>query len=157
MWLSIALLVLPIASGRQPGASTALPESLREHIRTETFAPLTSVGALPDPVKRELGQLFETTGLALAEPGAPFQATDVVTNPKLPWRRLIAAGCAADHCLVHYEKGGFAHVYHVLVVSRQGDRARLVWGGAVSGPIRDVQAVRDALAAGQVLGQTKYW
>lgn len=33
----------------------------------------------------------------IAEPGAEFQATDVMRTPKLPSRRLIAAGCSTDH------------------------------------------------------------
>jgi hypothetical protein len=147
------------AAGGQAGtdAPHPIPEPLRAHLRGETFTPLTSVGALPDGVKRELADLFGTKQLELADPGAPFQATDVVVHPRLPWRRLVSAGCGADHCVVHYERGGFVHVYQALVLARQGDTVRFVWGGALSGPIGDVQGVRDAIAAGKVIGQTRHW
>ena len=159
MWLMIVLSLTWVPADGQPAPDVphGVPEQLRAHIGAETFTPLAGVGALPDPVKAALAQLFGTKSLDLAEPGAPFQATDMVVDPRLPWRRLIAAGCAADHCLVHYERGGFVHVYQVVVLSRQGDGVRFVWGGAVGGPIPNVHGVKDALATGKVLGQTKYW
>jgi hypothetical protein len=143
-------------AGQPPPDLHPIPETLRAHLRGETFTPLSSVAALPDAVKHELADLFGTKGLQLADPGAPFQATDVVLDPKLPWRRLVSAGCAADHCIVHYERGGFAHAYQVVVLARQGDRARFVWGGA-AGLLGNVHAVRDAVAAGKVPGRTKHW
>jgi hypothetical protein len=143
--------------GQAPDASPAIPETLRAHLRRETFTALPSVTALPAGVRDALGDLFGEGPLQLAEPGAPFQATDVVVAPRLPWRRLIAAGCAADHCLVHYEKGGFAHVFYVVVLSRNGASARFEWGGMGPGPMPDLQAVREAVGNGKVLGQTKYW
>lgn len=152
------LLAASVTGGQAgPDAPHPIPEPLRAHLRGETFTPLATVGALPDGVKRELVALFGTKQLELAEPGAPFQATDMVVNPRLPWRRLVSAGCAADHCVVHYERGGFVHVYQVVVLARQGDTVRFVWGGALAGPIGDVQAVRDAVAAGKVVGQTRHW
>ena len=157
MWTKSAAMALAVAAAQPADPASAIPESLRAHIRAETFSPLASVSALPAAVQTELARLFGTKSLDLADPGAPFQATDVVTNPRLPWRRLISAGCAADHCLVHYEKGGFAHLYQVVVLSRQGEAVRFAWGGAVAGPMPNVQAVRDTVASGKALGQTKYW
>jgi hypothetical protein len=156
----LAVLALLPALMHTPAPQTqpaGLPEPLRAHIGGEAFAPLTTVAALPKGLKDELARLFREKSLQLADPGAPFNATDVVGPKLLPFRRLIAAGCAGDHCLVHYEKGGFAHVYQVVVLSRQGDTLRFVWGGSVAGPIPSVQAVRDALAAQKVLGQKDYW
>jgi hypothetical protein len=154
---TIALALAAVISSGQPAPeSPPVPEQLRSHLRAETFVPISTVSALPDPVKTELARLFGTKSLALAEPGAPFQATDVVTDPRLPWRRLVSAGCAADHCLVHYERGGFAHVHQVIVLSREGDRVRFAWGG-VAGPLGGVHGVRDALAAGKVRGLSSGW
>jgi hypothetical protein len=134
-----------------------MPEALRAHISSETFTPLSTVAALPKGLKDELARRFKEKSLQLADPGAPYQATDVIGPELLPFRRLISAGCAADHCLVHYERGGFAHTYAVLVLSRRGKTVRVVWGGGVGGPIPGVRAVRDALVARTVIGQAKYW
>jgi hypothetical protein len=142
-------------------ASQGLADALREHVRTETFAPVTTVAALPASVREGLAQLFGET-LKMAEPGAPFQATDVLGPDRLPFRRLIAAGCSADHCLVHYEKGGFAHLFYVTVFRNAGTDAKgakFEWGGSIRGGLKDLAAVKDALVSGKVVGQpgSKYW
>lgn len=141
----------------KPPAS-AVPSALRDHVKGETFAPVTTVAALPASVKEGLAQLFGET-LKMAEPGAPFQATDVIGPDRLPFRRLVAAGCAADHCLVHYEKGGFAHVYYVVVLRTSGAGASFEWGGLTGGGLANVDAVKDAVVSGKVVGQPKsqYW
>jgi hypothetical protein len=139
-----------------------LPDALRDHVRGETFAPVATVVALPASVKEGLAQLFGET-LKMAEPGAPFQATDVLGPDRLPFRRLVAAGCSADHCLVHYEKGGFAHLFYITVFRNAGadaKGAKFEWGGSTGGGLANVAAVKDAIVTGKVVGQpasTKYW
>jgi hypothetical protein len=144
------------AQDRPPAG--AVPSALRDHVKGETFAPVTTVAALPASVKEGLAQLFGET-LKMAEPGAPFQATDVIGPDRLPFRRLVAAGCAADHCLVHYEKGGFAHVHYVVVLRTSVAGASFEWGGLTGGGLANVDAVKDAVVSGKVVGQPKstYW
>ena len=72
--------------------------------------------ALPLGVRDELQTLFASQTLDIAEPGAEFQVTDVIRKPDLPIRRLVAAGCSIDHCIVYYERGGIAHTWHVNAV-----------------------------------------
>lgn len=104
-------------AGQNAPAPLVLPDAVRTHLKTETFAPVVHVADLPKPVQDALKTFFDTKTLDIADPGKDFQATDVIMTPDLPIRRLIVAGCAADHCLVHYEKGGFAHSYEIAVVS----------------------------------------
>jgi hypothetical protein len=139
--------------------TTAVPETLRAHLGSERFAPIASVGALPAGVRTELQALFGESALELADPGTPFQSTDVVRTPRLPWRRLVAAGCAEDHCLVYYEKGGIAHVFYALVFRTLKGGTSLEFGGVAPGGLRDLEEVRSAVISGQVVGQTKtkYW
>lgn len=50
----------------------------------------------------------EALGFPMAEAGEPFQATDVIRTPHLPFRRFISArrtGCALR---LLYERGGIA-------------------------------------------------
>jgi hypothetical protein len=136
---------------------SALPAALRGHLRTEQFAPVATVGELPDAVRGTLKELFGGRGLDLAEPGAPFQKTDVLVLPRLPSRRLILAGCSADHCLVYYERGGFDHVHHIVLIQTDGTTARLEGGGLASGGLRGLDQVRNALLSGKILGGSKYW
>src|SRR5262245_44996569 len=51
----------------------------------------------------------------LAEPGQKWEITDVITDEKLPTKRLIWAVTDGDYYVVHYERGGYAHSFHLLV------------------------------------------
>src|SRR6266536_3112835 len=51
----------------------------------------------------------------LAYPGQNWNATDAVTDPTLPWKRLIWAAVGSDYYVVHYERGGIDHSFHILV------------------------------------------
>jgi hypothetical protein len=104
-----------VVAGSQAAAPIVLSGTLRTHVKDERFDIVTSIRGLPLGVRDELQTLFGSPTLDIAEPGAAFQATDFVLNPKLPTRRLIAAGCSTDHCLVYYERGGFAHTWQVAL------------------------------------------
>ena len=134
----------------------ALPAALRGHVQGERFAPVAKVGDLPARVREKLHDLFGGKTLDLAEPGAPFQATDVMVTPPLPWRRLVAAGCSADHCLVYYERGGFTHVYQAVLIRTDGTTARLECGGQVPGGMKDLDTVRNVLLSGRVLPGSRW-
>src|SRR5215831_16334308 len=54
-------------------------------------------------------------GGKLAEPGQNWKATDAITDPTLPAKRLIWAAIGGDYYVAHYERGGIAHTSHVLV------------------------------------------
>jgi hypothetical protein len=142
----------------QPKSSDAgLTAGLRDHLRSERFAPVATGAALPASVRAALSDLFGGKTLDMADPGQPFQATDVMVTPRLPARRLIAAGCSPDHCLVYYERGGFAHVHQIVLLSTTGGAARLVDGGVAAGGLTGLEQVRDALVTGQVTSGSKYW
>jgi hypothetical protein len=148
-----------VAPGQSAEPSTAAPEALRAHLRSERFAPLTTVAALPAGVRTGLNTLFGSKTLEMADPGAPFQATDVMVTPRLPSRRLTAAGCSPDHCLVYYERGGFAHVRYAVLFKVSPDGTRFEFGGPAAGGLGDLEAVKNAMLAGEVLGQppSKHW
>src|SRR5947207_13171611 len=67
----------------------------------------------------------------LAEPGQKWEATDVITNPSLPRTRLVWAATDDEHYVVHYERGGRAHNFHVLVATLpKGQlKPKVVWRG----------------------------
>jgi hypothetical protein len=157
MLLAFAAMSLSAVSGPQGGDAINIPAALRNHLRTEAFTPIAIVHALPEAVRGALQGLFKETKLELADPGTPFQATDVVIGKPLPWRRMIAAGCSADHCVVYYERGGIAHVFNIVVFKMDGAAARFEFGGLASGGLAGLEAVKGALANGSVIGQTQYW
>ena len=114
------LLALLAAGTAWSGEAGALPRSLRGHLRGEQFVPVSGVAALPPGVRDGLQVLWHSPKFELAEPGAEYQVTDVITNPNLPTRRLILAGCSADHCIIYYEHGGIAHTQNGRAVPDEG-------------------------------------
>ncbi|MCV7122181.1 hypothetical protein AWC15_06520 [Mycobacterium lacus] len=85
----------------------------------------------------------------IADVGAPFNATDSVSDPTLPFRRMIRAGDRGSDWFVWYEHGGIGHFWQAVVV-------RVVPGGetkvlANAGTISDALcSLTDGVFAGQV-------
>ena len=140
---------------KQPAAP--LPEPLRKHLVDERFEIVTSVRGLPLGVREAMQTLFGSQTLDIAEPGAAFQIAPAVRNPELPTRRLIAAGCSIDHCLVHYERGGKAHTWHVALFHWTPQATQFEWGGIAPNTLTTVDDVRSAVLAGNVRGANGTW
>jgi hypothetical protein len=87
----------------------------------------------------------------VAEPGQKWEATDFITNDKLPRARLIWAVTDGDYYVVHYERGGYAHSFHVLVARlKSGDsKPSFVWR-ATGGRLKDFKAFLDAIATNKL-------
>jgi hypothetical protein len=143
---------LVVVAGNQTTSPTALSGTLRAHLKDERFQIVTSIRGLPLGVREELQSLFGSSSLDIAEPGAEFQATDVVVNPRLPRRRLVAAGCSTDHCLVYYERGGIAHTWHVTLFHWTPAATRLEFGGPAPRGLATVGDVRNAILSGEIKG-----
>jgi hypothetical protein len=147
-----------MAAGSQATDAGAVSGALRAHVQDERFGIVTSIRGLPLGVRDGLQTLFGSQTLDIAEPGAEFQVTDVVVNPKLPIRRLIAAGCATDHhCLVYYERGGIDHTWHVALFQWTPAATRFEWGGTAPGGLATIDDVRNAILSGAIKGQARFW
>jgi len=144
-----------VAAG-QGVATGVLSEALRAHVRDERFEIVTSIRGLPLGVRDGLQKLFGTPSLDIAEPGAAFQATDAIVRPNLPIRRLVAAGCSIDHCLVYYERGGSAHTWQVVLFHWTPAATRFEWGGSAAGGLANIDAVRSAVLAGTIKGPARF-
>jgi hypothetical protein len=141
----------------QPALTVALPEALQAHVKNERLERVTSIRGLPLGVRDGLQTLFGSQTLDIAEPGAEFQVTDVVGDPKLPIRRLVAAGCSTDHCLVYYERGGIAHTWHVALFHWTPEATRFEWGGTAPGGLATIDDVRNAVLSGAIKSPNKLW
>jgi hypothetical protein len=127
-------------------------------LKEERLGIVTSIRGLPLGVRDELQTLFgNQLQLDIAEPGAKFQVTDVVTDPMLPMRRLVAAGCSMDHCLVYYERGGIAHTWQVALFHWTPSATRLEWGGIAPRGLASIDDVRNAVLTGAVKGPVRSW
>jgi hypothetical protein len=124
------------------------------------FQIVTSIRGLPLGVRNELQELFgsqNTLDIDIAEPGAEFQVTDVIVNPQLPIRRLVAAGCTIEYCLVYYERGGIAHTWQVALFHWTPAATRFEWGGAAPGGLATIDEVRNAVLSGAIKGPARFW
>ena len=146
-----------MAAGSQATDADALSGALRTHVQDERFGIATSIRGLPLGVRDGLQTLFGSRGLDIADPGAEFRMTDVVVNPKQPIRRLVAAGCSTDHCLVYYERGGIDHTWHVALFHWTPAATRFEWGGTAPGGLATIDDVRSAILSGGIKGQAGLW
>jgi hypothetical protein len=146
-----------VVAGSQAVPPVALSGELRAHVQAEQFGIVTSIRGLPPGVRDGLQTLFGSQTLDIAEPGAGFRFTDVIVNPKLPLRRLVAAGCSYDHCLVYYERGGIAHTWQVALFHWTPDATRFEWGGTAPSGLVTIGEVRSAILSGAISGPVASW
>ena len=147
-----------IAAARQT-APVGLPQDLRAHLQNARFDVVSTTGGLPGGVRTELRTLFGEGGptLDLAEPGTRFQGTSRRPNPKLPRRRLVAAGCSREDCLVYYERGGATHMWRAVLFHWTPYVTRLEWGGTAPGGLTTLEDVRRAVLSGAIRGSAGPW
>jgi hypothetical protein len=92
-----------------------------------------------------------------AEPGQKWNATCVITDPSLPGKRLIWAAVGSEYYVVHYERGGIAHSFHILVAKlTKNDAQPKVFWRAVGAPLKDYAAFLDALRTGKLHDSLDY-
>jgi hypothetical protein len=145
---------LAAVAGSQP--ANPLPETLRAEVKNGRFGIVTSIRGLPLGIRDRLQIMFGSQTLDIADPGTEFQATGAV-NPKLPTRRLIAAGCTIEYCLLYYERGGAAHTWHVALFHWTPAATRFEWGGLAPGGLTTIDAVRNAVLSGAIKDAAGSW
>lgn len=93
----------------------------------------------------------------LAEPGQKWQVTDTITDDKLPTKRLVWAVTDGDYYVVHYERGGRGHSFHVLVAKLKAGESKpsFVWRG-VGVQLRAFRAFLDAVASNKLDDRVDY-
>ncbi len=144
-------------AGSQAENPAVLSGALRDHVKNERFEIVSSLRGLPLGVRDGLQTLFGSRTLDIAEPSAEFQVADAVANPKLPIRRMVAAGCTIEYCLVYYERGGDAHTWHVALFHWTPAETRFEWGGSAPGGLATIDDVRRAVLSGAIKGPAGSW
>lgn len=154
--IGVVFWLVAVACG-QAAEPAALSEGLRAVIKHERFDKVTSIRGLPIGVRDGLQKLFGAEWLDIAESTAEFQVDDLVVNPSLPSRRLVAAGCTIEYCLVHYERGGAGHTWHVALFHWTPAGTRFEWGGTVPNRLATIDDVRSAVLSGAIRGPATIW
>jgi hypothetical protein len=133
---------------------TKLPPDDRKTLQDASrFHGVHSTGDLPTAVVA----LCTGDNGKIADPGQKWNATDSITDPSLPGKRLIWAAVGGDYYVVHYERGGIAHSFHILVakLTRPESKLVVVWR-AVGGPLKDYATFLDALQSGKLDDRLDY-
>ena len=114
------------------------------------FHEVHSTGELPPGI-------LTLCGDKIAEPGGNWNATDVISDATIPAKRLIWAAVGGDYYLVHYERGGIAHTFHVLIAKMEKGEAKpkVVWN-AIGGPFTDYAAFLAGLRTGRLDDRVDY-
>ena len=148
-------LALAIAGTATIAAAEATRLSDEDRKALVTLVEVRRVDAVPAGVWTALAAASADHVSSMANPGEKWQATDVIMEKGLPWRRLIFAGVSDDYCLLHYERGGIAHSFHIMLFRRDGDEWRMVWR-ASSGHIEKLSDLPAALRSPAVEDDPKY-
>ncbi len=153
--ICLSLWSVMAATGQAPDAG--IPAALRAHVQNERFGIVTSIRGLPLGVRDGLQALFGSQTLDIAEPGADFQMTGVIVSSLVPTRRLVAAGCSIDRCLVYYQRRGNDPTWHVALFHWTPAATQFEWGGTAPGGLATIDDVRTAILSGRIKGPAKFW
>ena len=127
---------------------TKLSSESKEYIlREDAFSGISSVKEIPASVLMKFSEIARDPNLTIANPGEKFQETDVISEEGLPLRRLIFGGISKDYCLIHYEQGGYAPSYNVILFKLSGKSADFLWGGTRFKKIRGLSELRELIKA----------
>jgi hypothetical protein len=148
-------------SGAQSAHRPPLPtlsSAEKTHILDGQFSIERDVDRLPKELKVEFARLAGEKVFEMANPGKAYQSTDVIMHPRLPWRRLLFAGISDDKIFVLYEKGGFAHTYHLAVFHLDPKKKiALLWLGSGTRGAISLEQLRTMVSAGQFADDRPYY
>lgn len=153
--LCLLAILSPAATAGQPASS--LPRDLRAHVQNVRFDEVSSINGLPAGVRGELRTLFGTQTLDIFDPGRPFPRARGA-EAKLPRRRLVAAGCSYEDCLLYYERdSGTTRMFRVLLLHWRPAGTKLEWGGTAPASLATIDAVRSGVLSGAITGSAGPW
>ena len=122
------------------------------------FKVVSRTEGIPANMKEAFSKITRLPSFAMANPGQKFQSTDFVIDRTLPWRRLVFAGVQDDKWFVHYERGGRAHSYFVLLLKADSDGdAHFVWGCSVANGAKTLEQLRSMVATCRFSNEGSYW
>jgi hypothetical protein len=143
--VAASLLAAPARAATQPldPPASAQAAYLEAH-------EIDSLAGLPAPIRDGTfllpdGKPLAGGGWVLAAPGGAWNPTDVVTDPSLPGRRLHFAVCDANACVLHYERGGIAHIHVVMSLTLKSGRWKATWIAIGQPAMKDPVALRALL------------
>jgi hypothetical protein len=99
-----------LAVGIAPAVIMAPPAAAMPNTQCTLTTPVREVHSIAE-LPPELTKLLPP----IADIGAPFNATDSVSDPTLPFRRMIRAGNRDTDWFIWYEHGGAGYFWQAVV------------------------------------------
>ena len=128
-----------------------MSQAARQQFLEGSFSLIDNVKNLPAPVLRAFTEQGGSRPV-MADPGKHFQATDVVYDPTLTFKRLLFAGVSSDRCFVYYEQGGIGLSYVLAFFNvTSKDSMKPIWRGYCERggrPATNLEGLRSWLADG---------
>ncbi len=153
--LALSLIAF-IAAGSLPCAAEVtklLPDYRRTLEEIAEFRPISNTSDLPRAI---LALCVDQHG-KMANPGEAWEATDDIGDENLPRKRLIWAAELNNLYVVHYERGGFVHSFHIMVATVEPDGlAKIIWMGTAADPFKNYGAFAAALKANKIDDRYNY-
>jgi hypothetical protein len=112
------------------------------------FKQVNEIKNLPASVVRLLPD-------GIANPKERFQVGDVIVEESLPLRRLIVGATAPQYCLLHYERGGRAKSYLVVLFRLDGQNASVVRVTYTDQRLQTIFAIKGAVENGRIKAATQ--
>ena len=96
--------------------------------------------------------------LDIAEPGEEFDLSDMSIYLNLPIRRMVAAGCSYERCIVYYERiDTTSHTWRVALFHWTPEETRFEWGGTAPGRLATIDDVRNSILSGAIKSSAGLW
>ncbi len=139
-----------------PPSHHKLSATEKAHLLDGDFTIEYKVERLPGSLKSAFARLAKQPEFKMANPGEKFEATDDISDPGLPNRRLIFAGVSKNRYFIHYEHGGIGYHCDVVVfdVNPEGEVSFL---GAGSGRAKDLGQLRALVSSNSFGSSDNHW
>ena len=150
----VLALALPLDIRSEVTHLSVSARSALEH--PDGFTQVNRVKDIPKEVLRVVAEASHDPKFRLADPGQDWQETDVVVKPGLPRRRLVFAASSPQYWLLHYERGGIGHDYHLVLVQVQPGANRIVWRAVMFRAIASHGDIPSALGSKDISDDPKF-
>jgi len=151
MSVTVVVAVILSVSAPTPSMAASLPAALQSFLATD-YTLIATVEGLPMPIQAALfGRMKHDP--RLANPGARFNATDVV-DPEYPMRRLIVAGHTPTSWFICYENGGRGYHRTLVIMASDAGTPRIVFAGRFTATVRSYTDMRAAIERNLIPDET---
>lgn len=134
----------------QPLPKTLPDDLLAALKRSNAFTLRYKVSDIPDSVRTAFAKAAAEQAFSMAEPKGAWEATDVISDPALPRRRLYTVATNGAFCLLFYEHGGIGKSNNVAAFRFSSAGAEPVWHAYLDPGVVDPAGLRVAIERNNV-------